>query len=149
MKATRFEPWNLVNLMHREFDPLRARRLHPGNATGDRAAVADWVPAVDIMEEKERFVLRADLPGVDPQRIEVKMDDGVLTLSGERREESADFVDGLRRIERLGGKFQRRFRLPETADAENISARGKNGILEVSIPKRPEVMARRIAVQAA
>lgn len=147
MNVTRFEPWTLLNLLHRDLDWIAGRRF--GADDIDNGAVAEWRPAVDILEENDRFVLRADLPGVTPEDIEISMEKGVLSLSGERREERSDEVDGLKRIERLTGKFYRRFTLPESADAEKISAKSANGILEVTIPKLPEVQARRITVQTA
>ena len=107
------------------------------------------MPAVDIHEEKERFVVRADLPGVSPDDIDVNMENGVLSLSGERTTQSSDEIDGLQRIERVSGKFYRRFNLPETADADGITARSANGILEISIPKAAQLLARRVAVEAA
>ncbi len=146
MNLTRFEPWSLVDLMYRDLDRLATRRLGNANGGGEHS-VADWVPAVDIVEEKERFVLRADVPGVDPKNIDVSMDGGVLTVAGERRNEAETVEDGVKRIERFSGRFYRRFTLPDTADAEGISARSENGILEVSIPKQPEVRSRRIAVE--
>jgi HSP20 family protein len=144
MNLARFEPWSLVDLLHRDLDRIANTRL--ANASGEQS-VADWVPAVDIVEAKDRFVLRADVPGVDPKDIDVSMDGGVLTVSGERHNDSETTEDGIKRIERFSGRFYRRFTLPETADAEAISARSANGILEVSIPKRPEVQSRRIAVE--
>ncbi len=146
MNIRRYEPWSIFDLMQRELSPYAGRRtaLHDDNNT-----VADWVPAVDIVEEKDKFVLRAEVPGVDPAEIEVSMDAGVLSVSGERRRESSDGSDSLRRVERNSGKFYRRFTLPETADAEGIAAKSNNGILEVTIPKQPEVQARRITVEAA
>ena len=145
MNVTRFEPWSLLNLMHRDLDRIAGQ--HDSDDIGN--PVADWVPAVDIFEEKERFVLKADLPGVSPDNIDVNMEDGVLSLSGERTHESGSETDGLKRVERASGKFYRRFSLPDTANAEEISARSANGILEISIPKTPQVQARRITVEAA
>ena len=146
MNLTRFEPWSIVDMLHRDLDRLAARRLP---AADGEAAVTDWVPAVDIIEEKERFVLRADVPGVDPADIEVSMDAGVLSVAGQRTQESREEDAGLQRMERVTGRFFRRFSLPDTADAEHIKAQCRNGILEVSIPKLPEVRARRIEVEAA
>lgn len=146
MNLTPFQPWSIVDLLHRDLDRLAARRIPAGDS---EAPVADWVPAVDIIEEKERFVLRADVPGVDPADIEVSMDAGVLSIAGQRARESGSEDAGLQRVERVGGRFFRRFSLPDTADAENIKAHCRNGILEVSIPKVPEVRARRIEVEAA
>jgi HSP20 family protein len=146
MNVRRYEPWSIFDLMQRELSPMAGRRTALAD---DSNTVADWVPAVDIVEEKDRFVLKADVPGVDPAEIDVSMDGGVLSVSGERHSEFSDESEGLKRVERISGKFYRRFTLPETADAEGIEARSSNGILEVTIPKQPEVQARRITVQAA
>ena len=112
-------------------------------------SAADWRPAVDIVEEKARFVLRADLPGVDREAIDVSMEDGFLTITGERATEDRTEVDGIERYERVSGRFYRRFSLPETADADGITARMQNGILTIEIPKLPEVQPRRIDIEAA
>ena len=146
MNLTRFEPWSIVDLLHRDLDRLATRRLPQSDTEG---AVTDWVPAVDIIEEKDRFVLRADVPGVDRADIEVSMDGGVLSVSGQRFDDSRSDDAGVQRIERVSGRFFRRFSLPDTADAEGVKAHSKNGILEVTIPKLPEVQARRIEVEAA
>jgi len=145
MNIARFEPWNIVDLLHRDLDRLATHRT--ASASADNP-VADWVPAVDIVEEKDRFVLRADIPGVSPEDIDVSMDSGVLSVSGERRALPSEDT-GVQRIERATGRFLRRFTLPETADAEGIAAKCANGILEVSIQKTPEIQARRITVEAA
>ena len=146
MNIRRYEPWSIFDLMQRELSPYSRRRTALND---DNNTVADWVPAVDIVEEKDKFVLTADVPGVDPADIEVSMDAGVLSVSGERHSETSDETDGLKRVERISGKFYRRFTLPETADAEGIAAKSSNGILEVTIPKQPEIQARRITVEAA
>ena len=146
MNLVRFEPWSIADFMQRDFDRLAGRRLRRFDG---ETTVADWTPAVDIVEDKDGFVLRADLPGVDRDDIEVSMDDGVLTISGERRAEERSEFEGIQRFERVSGRFQRRFSLPDSADADSIKARSVNGILEISIPKRPEVQARRITVEAA
>ena len=146
MNLVRFEPWSIADLMQRDFDQLAARRYGRNDV---ETPVSDWVPAVDIVEDKDRFLLRADVPGVAPADIDVSMEDGVLTIAGERHTEKHEDADGIRRFERVSGRFYRRFTLPETADAEGIAAKSSNGILEVSIPKLPEVQPRRITVEAA
>ncbi|MCH9694998.1 MAG: Hsp20/alpha crystallin family protein [Gammaproteobacteria bacterium] len=146
MNITRFEPWSLTDLLHHDFNRLATRRTL--NDDADEPATR-WVPAVDIVEETGRFVLRADVPGVDADAIDVSMDAGILTVSGERQAEEISEEAGARRIERSSGRFQRRFTLPEAADAEAITAKSRNGILEVVIPKLPEIQARRISVEAA
>ncbi len=118
-----------------------------GRAQDDSSVVtSQWAPAVDIHEEPERFVLYADLPGVDPQDIEVQMDRGLLTIKGERRAETPMEGGRYSRVERLHGVFHRRFALPDSADPEGISASGHDGVLQVVIPKRPESKPRRIQV---
>jgi HSP20 family protein len=149
MNLTRFEPWSLINLLHQDLDQIAGRRY--GVAAGDNngSSVADWVPAVDIVEEKDRYVLRADVPGVKPEDIDVNMENGVLSVSGVRHQETTEDAQDMRRAERVSGRFYRRFNLPDTADADEISAKSANGILEVIIPKQPEIQARRITVESA
>ena len=146
MNITRFEPWTFVDQLHRDLDRLVGVR---GVSRDDQNEVADWVPAVDIIEERTRFVLRADVPGVRREDIDVSMDNGVLSISGERHAIATDDDTGVQRIERAAGRFLRRFTLPESADAEGIAAKCADGILEVTIPKAPEIQARRITVEAA
>lgn len=147
MSLTRYEPYNLVNQLHNEINRVFGLNAgHPGDE--DTAAVtADWMPAVDIREEKDRYVLRADLPGVNPEDIEITMESGVLTIRGERHGETMAEEQSYRRVERISGRFFRRFTLPDTADADNISATGKNGVLEVTIPKHEKMKPRRITVK--
>ncbi|MDH3545843.1 MAG: Hsp20/alpha crystallin family protein [Gammaproteobacteria bacterium] len=146
MNLVRFEPWSIIDQLHRDLSRSAQRGFATGNGEN---AVVDWVPAVDIVEHKDRFVVRADVPGVDPAAIDVSMDAGILSVSGERHAEDRSDVDGVQRYERSSGRFYRRFTLPETAAAEGITAKSANGILEISIPKLPEVQARRIKVEAA
>jgi HSP20 family protein len=112
-------------------------------------ASSSWTPAVDIREEANRFVILADIPGIDPARIEVSMDKNVLSLSGQREAAAVEEGHRLTLVERGHGKFQRRFVLPEGVDAEGITAQGRHGVLEVSIPKKAVAAPRRIEVAAA
>jgi len=105
-----------------------------------------WTPRVDIKEEADRFVIYADLPGIDPQDVEVLMDKGILSIKGERRSETADENERFSRVERRYGSFHRRFALPDSADPDGVAASGHNGVLEITIPKRPETTPRRIQV---
>ncbi|HEY7964577.1 MAG: Hsp20/alpha crystallin family protein [Steroidobacterales bacterium] len=139
MTIVRYEPWALVNRLAGHFD----------QALGADSASVSWIPHVDVHEETERFVVTADLPGVEGKDIEVTADKGVLTVKGERRAEKKSSTDGFERVERASGTFLRRFTLPESVDAEAIKATHVNGVLELSIPKRPQEQPRRISVQAA
>ena len=143
---TRYEPWSAMRQLRDEMN--RAFGQVP-TATDDGSDVVTsaWMPAVDVKEEDSRFVIAADVPGVDPADIEITMENGVLTIRGERKaEKREDGGNGYRRVERLYGTFYRRFSLPDTADAEHISASGKNGVLEVVIPKKAAVQPKRIQV---
>ncbi len=122
------------------------KRFFDADNDGSNTATAQWTPRVDIKEEADRFVIYADLPGIDPQDIELQMDKGILSIKGERKNESAAGTERFSRIERRGGSFHRRFALPDSADADGIAATGKNGVLEISIPKKPETTPRRIQV---
>lgn len=145
MNVTRYEPWALHRELLNEFNRLFERANDASSA-----ATADWTPPVDIEEYADKFVLYADVPGIEPASIEVTLEKGVLTLSGAREQavESNVVGNGLerKRTERPTGKFLRRFVLPDTADSENVSASGKNGVLQVVIPKRPQAQPRKIAV---
>lgn len=143
MQLIRYQPWRAFDLLDRVLADSQ------GRFDGDSTVAADWVPAVDIKEEAQRFVIHADLPGVNPQDVEITMEDGVLTLAGERKAESRDEENGWKRVERLSGRFLRRFTLPEGTDAEGISAKGSNGVLEIIIPKAVKAQPRRIAVKTA
>ncbi|WJW75821.1 Hsp20/alpha crystallin family protein [Thiohalobacter sp. IOR34] len=147
MSLVRYEPWSLLNQLHSEIDQLFDPRNRKLSSETSPVSTADWVPAVDIKEEPERFVIHADVPGVDPDAIEVSMENGVLTISGKREEEKKEEREGYKRIERVRGSFFRRFTLPDTADAEHISAKARNGVLEIVIPKHEKVQPRRIQVE--
>ena len=141
MSLVRYEPWGLLNQMSKELD-----RSFRGAENSD-VATSDWTPAVDIKENDNGFVIVADIPGVDPKDIEVHMENGVLSIKGERESEKKEEKDGYKRVERSYGSFYRRFSMPETADATKINAKSKNGVLEVTIPKQEKEQPRKIEVQ--
>jgi HSP20 family protein len=143
MTVVRYEPWSLVNRFQRDIDRLFGV---PHTTAADSGA---WLPPVDISEEDNQFLVRVDLPGVDPKAVEITSEQGVLTIRGRRDESRRETRDGYRRIERVSGEFQRRFSLPDSADANNIKAKAVNGVLEVSIPKLAQVQPQRIMVEAA
>ena len=142
MTLTRYEPWSLHRALLNEF----TRSFEAGQQDASTGATADWTPGVDIAEYADKFVLSADIPGVDPASVEVTLENGVLTLSGSREKAVEPAGVERRRIERASGKFFRRFALPDTVDGEAVSASGKHGVLEIVIPKRAASQPRRIAV---
>lgn len=144
MSLTRYEPWSLLEQIRREMDHAMDSRT----AEGSSVATSDWVPAVDIAEDRDAFVIRADIPGVDPKDIEVHMENGVLTIKGEKEAERREEKDGYKRVERSYGSFYRRFGLPDSANPEKITAMSNHGVLEVRIAKHDKVQPRKIAVNS-
>jgi len=122
-------------------------RVFNTNAAGYTDTATDWVPAVDIKEAKDAYEVVADVPGVEPKDIDVSLEDGVLTVKGERKTESKDESVGFTRTERSYGSFYRRFTLPDTADADNITAKTEHGVLKLHIPKKEKVLPKKISVQ--
>lgn len=146
MTLVRYEPWRLVNRLHQQLDHVFGDAFGSPEASG--AANSDWLPAVDVHEEAERFVVRADVPGVEPKDIDITAENGVLTVRGERKSEKRENGKGYERVERVAGSFVRRFTLPEAASTEQIKAKQTNGVLEITIPKQPQVQPRRISIDS-
>jgi HSP20 family protein len=145
MTVVRYEPFRLLNNFHRDF----SRLFDDSGAETGAAANTAWLPSVDVREEETRFVVQVDLPGVAKQDIEIVAEKGVLTIKGERHAVAKTADAKYERSERVTGKFVRRFTLPESAQADAITAKQDNGVLEVSIPKQAKVQPRRVEVQAA
>ncbi len=144
MNLMYYQPWSLVDRWPRELE-----RLFSGGVGGLEPAATDraaLTPAVDIQEENDRFVVRADMPGVAAKDIEVSAEDGKLTIRGTRSTQEHVNGDGFEHVERVAGTFLRRFTLPESAHAEAIKARYTDGVLEIAIPKQPRVEPKRITV---
>jgi HSP20 family protein len=106
-----------------------------------------WLPPVDIVEEADRLVFRAELPGVRREDIEVKIENGTLSIRGEKRQEKESGTGSTHRVERLYGSFHRTFALPTSLDAEKVQARFKDGVLELELPKAAEARPRHIAIK--
>lgn len=107
-----------------------------------------WVPAMDLVEADDHFVLKADLPGLSEDDVAIEVQDGTLTVSGERREEHEQEERGWHRVERRFGRFSRSLALPDGVDPEGVTASFDNGVLEVRIPKPEERKPRRIEIKA-
>jgi HSP20 family protein len=147
MALVRYEPWGIGQLQS-EINRL-FRSFGDWDSSG---ATAGWVPPVDIYEHGDRFQLYMDLPGVDPNSVEITLEGGVLTVSGERVQltDPRDTNDEgeLMRSERGHGRFYRRFVLPETVDSDRVKATNRHGVLELTIPKQAKALPRRIKVAA-
>ena len=138
---------NRANPLQEEIKQVFDRFFNETEGDASSVVTSQWVPRVDIKEEPNRFVILADLPGVDPNQIEVNMDKGILSIRGERQSEERMEGERYSRVERAHGIFYRRFALPENADPDGVAATGRHGVLEITIPKRPESTPRRISVQ--
>ena len=146
MSLVNYEPWFGARQLQEDIN-----RLFSGFGNNDSSSVsADWVPSVDINELDDKFQLYVDVPGVDPKNVEITLEAGVLTISGERfmQAEKADENIVRRRTERGSGRFYRRFLLPETVDADKVKATDRHGVLEILIPKQAKAQPRRIKVAA-
>ena len=108
-----------------------------------------WVPPVDIFDRNDRFVIRAEVPGVSREDMDVRIENGVLTLQGERKREADLTEDGTFRIERTYGPFMRSFSLGTAVDASKITAAYKDGVLEVTVPKAETAKTKKVEIQAA
>ena len=128
MAIVRYEPWAVVNRLHQSLDQFFNETLSSPEASSSPSVA--WVPRVDIHEEKDRFVVLADVPGVEPKDIDITAE------------------NGYERVERVSGTFLRRFTLPEGANTESIKAKQTNGVLEVTIPKAPALQPRRISIDS-
>jgi len=149
MTLIRYEPWTLMNRLHRDLDDLFRDPPATPAGKGIEARPVALIPNVDVHEDAERYIVCADLPGVQPADIEITTEQGVLTIRAERRAERREGAAAHSRVERFVGTFVRRFSLPEDANAEAITARSHNGVLELAIRKQVKAEPRRIAVEAA
>ena len=141
MSLVRHNPWSLFDQLQREMNRFPAKSEDSGDVV-----TSDWAPAVDIKEEDNRFLLKADIPGVDPKHIEVHMENGILTIKCESEQVVSIEREGYKRIEREHGVFYRRFTMPEGVNPDGIEANCKNGVLEVTIPKQEAAQPRKIRV---
>lgn len=143
MTLTRYNPWSVFDQLQRELNMPMNKFDTDENGN---IATANWAPAVDIKEDEQAFTLLADIPGVDPDEIEVTMDKGVLTVKGERQSENKTDEENYKRVERQYGMFYRRFTLPDSANADEIEANSEHGVLKITIPKQEVAQSRRISV---
>jgi HSP20 family protein len=146
MNLRLYEPTNLLGQLHQDLSRIFDA---PWSGLADLStADTSWSPPVDIREDNDHYYIKADVPGVDPKDIEVTLERGVLTISGSRQSESKEERNGYRRVERFHGRFTRAFALPDTADADKVDAKVKDGVLEVVINKKESSKPRRIAVRS-
>jgi HSP20 family protein len=144
MALVRWEPAREVDSLQSEVN--RVFDAFFGTAGGTRSR--RWVPAMDLVETEDHLVLRADLPGLSRDDVELEIKDGVLTVSGERRADREEKSEGYYRVERAFGRFSRSLTLPDGIDADSVAAEFDDGVLEVRIPKPEQRKPHRVAIGA-
>jgi HSP20 family protein len=150
MAIIRWEPSRELQTIQQEMNRLFGTFFDSqAGVAGDNGLARRWIPAMDLVEDDEHFVLRADLPGVREGDVNIELEDNVLTISGERRSEHEERKQGYRRVERASGRFARSLTLPDGVDPEGIDAHFENGVLEVRIPKPEERKPRKVAINVA
>jgi HSP20 family protein len=145
MALIRWEPARELNTIQSEMNRL-FNSFFDSPTPSNSAAPRRWIPAMDLSESEQEFVLRADLPGLDENDVNIELEDSVLTVSGERKSEHEERKEGYYRVERASGKFSRSLTLPEGVDPEQINASFENGVLEVHIPKPEQRKPHRVAI---
>ncbi len=146
MAIIRWEPAREIGALQSEVNRLFGTFFDTQAGGGGAVAARRWVPAMDLVEDGDHYVLRADLPGVREDDVEIELDDNVLTVSGERRSQHDEQRDGYRRIERSYGSFSRSLTVPDGIDPERIEASFDGGVLEVRVPKPEQAKPRRVAI---
>jgi HSP20 family protein len=145
--STAMAPWRsfgAIGPFRQEMETLFDRFF--GEENGHGHALRTWTPRVDVEDTEKEIVVKADVPGVDPKAVEISIENGVLTVRGEKKEEKEEKKKGYHRVERFAGSFYRAVTLPPGADADKISATSANGVVTITVPKKPEAQPKRIAI---
>jgi HSP20 family protein len=146
MTIVRWEPLREFSTLQNEMNRLFNTVFDAPTAGNGGSTLRRWMPAMDLVETADSFVLRADLPGLTEDDVKIEFDDGTLTVSGERKSEHEAKGEGYYRVERAFGSFSRSLTLPQGIDPEAVTASFDRGVLEVSIPKPEERKPRRIEI---
>jgi HSP20 family protein len=146
MAIVRWEPLRELSSLQNEMNRLFNTAFDAPVNAGNGATMRRWVPAMDLVETADDFVLRADLPGLTQDDVKIELEDSTLTVSGERKSEQVDKQAGYYRVERAFGNFSRSLTLPKGVDADAVTASFDNGVLEIHIPKPAERKPRRIEI---
>jgi len=151
MRVIKWEPFRDVDDVFNRFfaDALRRLPVQSASLAGEAQAPREWAPLADVCENDAEYVIKAELPEVRKEDVSITVQDGVLTLSGERKQEKREDGERTHRIERFYGSFARRFALPENADEQGIRAESRDGVIVIHIPKQAvvEPQPRQIKIQ--
>lgn len=146
MNLVRFDPYRELSALQDQFSRALGSAL--GRTSREDETLAAWVPPVDITEEKDRILITAELPGFQDNEISIQTENGMLTISGERKFEKETEGRNYHRVERAYGQFLRSFSLPNNVDREKIKAEFKNGLLKIELPKREDAKPRSIQISS-
>lgn len=142
MNITRWEPFKEMEDLFRQFSPAYSRALRPRN--GD---LVEWTPVADISETPAEYLIKAELPAVKKEDVKVTLENGIITISGERKQEKESKDENEIRVESFHGTFTRSFSLPDDIDARTIRAEAKDGVLKVHIPKTQTPKPKAVAIE--
>ena len=145
MQLVRWDPFQDLVTMSNRFN----RTLNDSYTPRTEDSFGAWAPPVDIFERQDQLVIRAEIPGVKMEDVDVRIENGVLTLQGERKQETEVKEENAYRMERIYGMFTRSFSLPTTVDAAKITATYKDGVLEVTVPKVETAKPKKVEIKAA
>jgi HSP20 family protein len=140
---TRFEPFRAMTTLQDQINRVFSEAL---DRRGDESTLTAWAPPVDIYETESELVVKADLPDVDPKDLDIRVENNILTIRGERKFEKSVAEDNYLRVERSYGTFSRSFSLANTVNTESIRAEYNNGVLTLHVPKREEAKPKQIKV---
>jgi HSP20 family protein len=146
MALIRWEPVRELQTIQSEMNRLFNTFFEPPTPGNGGSALRRWIPAMDLVETNDDFVLRADLPGLSENDVKIELEDNVLTISGERKAEHEERKEGYYRVERASGMFSRSLTLPEGVDPEGVKASFDRGVLEVRVPKPEQRKPRKVAI---
>ena len=150
MTIVRWEPLRELSSLQNEMNRLFGTVFDaPAGGAGNGGTLRRWMPAMDLLETADHFVLRADLPGMTQEDVNIELEDSTLTVSGERKAEHEEHQEGFFRVERAFGSFSRSLALPQGIDPEAVTASFDNGVLEIRIPKPEQRKPRRIEIAGA
>lgn len=149
MAVIRWTPFRELSTMQERVNKLFEDVMKSPYRTDEGLGVSAWAPAVDIYETDKEIVMKAELPEMQEKDIDIKVEESILSLSGERRMEKEVKEENYHRIERSYGSFHRSFSLPRTVDREGIKASYKDGVLKVILPKKEEIKPKQIKIDVA
>ncbi|WP_028061552.1 Hsp20/alpha crystallin family protein [Candidatus Solirubrobacter pratensis] len=146
MAIVRWEPLRELASLQNEMNRLFGTVFDAPATGGNGGTLRRWMPAMDLVETGDHFVLRADLPGLSEEDVNIEVEDNVLTVSGERKAEHETSEEGYHRVERAFGSFSRSLTLPEGVDPQSVAASFDRGVLEITIPKPEQRKPRKISI---